>query len=354
MDINKYYGYLMSKDTILAKIEAGLVTEIYHAELLPLYILRTKNLEGWLKKRAIDNHRTNSRLLKKALRLAERDDVSTVLSVNAVTITDTYWVKEEGSELTWEMVQFKDDVFANLALKGDLSALSILPSRSPEATNIGSFEKCWKLENGTWWLHKRANKYELFSELFIYHLGKELGFPMAHYEQTEDGIRTIDFTKHASVNYEAAFGWMGEEEDYISNYDWLNERSADLADRYVELLILDAICRNGDRHTSNYGILRNVDTGEILGMAPNFDNNIALIYNGDISTPRKSDLLGTLLNELEEERGALTQYLSRNKKPVISDEIIDVCIDKTQMEIDREYMKEFVRVGYEQISWDGT
>lgn len=349
MDLNKYYGILMSKNLELAKIEAGLITDVYHANLLPFYIVRTNNLEGWLKKRAIDNHRTNSRLLKKALRLSEKDDVSTVLSVNAVTITDTYWLKEAGSELTWEDVRFKDDLFANLALKGDLSAFSNLPSRSPEATNIGSFEKCWKIENGEWWLHKRANKYELFSELFIYHLGKELGFPMAHYEKTEDGIRSRDFTNHASVNYEAAFGWMGEDEDYITNYDWLVNKSVDLADRYVELLILDAICRNGDRHTGNYGILRDVDTGKIIGMAPNFDNNIALVYNGDLSTPRKPDLLGSLLQELENERSAVSKYLSRNTIPKLTEEMIDRCIDKTQLDIDREYLKTFIKVGYEQI-----
>lgn len=61
----------------------------------------------------------NSRLLKKALRLVERDDISTVLAVNAVTITDNYWFQEERSPLTWEDVRFKENLFDNLALRGD-------------------------------------------------------------------------------------------------------------------------------------------------------------------------------------------------------------------------------------------
>ena len=44
---------------------------------------------------------------------------------------------------------------------------------------------------------------------------------------------------------------------------------------------------NVDRHIRNYGVLRNVDTGEILRLAPNFDNNIALLYNGTRTEPVK-------------------------------------------------------------------
>ena len=78
-------GTLMSKDRSIATIKNGVITEA-DRKLLPLYLARTKNLEGWLAARAIDSHRTNSRLLKKALRLRSADDVDTVLSVNAATV----------------------------------------------------------------------------------------------------------------------------------------------------------------------------------------------------------------------------------------------------------------------------
>ena len=35
-----------------------------------------------------------------------------------------------------------------------------------------------------------------------------------------------------------------------------------------------------DRHTENFGLLRDNDGGEIIKPAPNFDNNIALISRG--------------------------------------------------------------------------
>lgn len=348
MDIDQFNGYLMSRDTILADIQNGHITAIHNASLLPIFIARTHELRHWLEKRAIDAHRTNSRLLKKVLRLAKRDDISTTLAVHAVTITDTYWVKPMDSPLTWNDVRFHENLFSSLALYGDLSAFSQSPSRTPELTNIGSFEKCWKLEDGKWWLHKRANTSELFSELFIYHLGLELGFPMAHYEPSAGNIRSLDFTNGASVNFEPAYSWMGEEEDYIANYLTLKKHSIDLADQYVELLLLDSYCLNADRHTFNYGILRDVNTGEILRMAPNFDNNIALLSNGYLPVQRKPDLIGQDLRDLENETNALSSYATRHPLPVVTSEMIDRCIDTVGIPVDREYIRQFVMVGYNQ------
>ena len=70
--------YIMSADIVVAKWENDELTVINN-ELLPLYLKRVHNANMWLETRAIDTHRANSRLLKKALRLKEKDDVSTVL-----------------------------------------------------------------------------------------------------------------------------------------------------------------------------------------------------------------------------------------------------------------------------------
>lgn len=348
MDFRQFDGYLMSRDVVLAHIKNGEILEVFNEKLLPIYIARTMNIEHWLEKRAIDNHRTHSRLLKKVLRLTERDDISTALSVNAVTITDTYWIKPENSKLSYDDVRFKENFFSELALKGDLSAFSQRPSRTPELTNIGSFEKCWKLEDGKWWLYKVANENELFSELFIYHLGKELGFDMAHYEKYDDCIRSLDFTNAGSVNFEPAYSFMGDNEGYIANYKALEEYGEKIQDQYIELILLDSYCLNADRHTFNYGVLRDVNTGNVLSLAPNFDNNIALIYNGYSKSKRKNDILGQELHDLERETKAISTYLSRNNTPKVTSDMIDRAIDSTGITVDRDYIKQFVMKGYEQ------
>ena len=161
---------VLSGDIPVAKWEKHSLV-ILNERLLPLFLKRDPDIYTWLKSRAIDSKRPNARLLKKALRLTEHDDVSTVLHVNGVTITDNYWIKPTGSDLTYEQVRFDNDYFSRLALKGTYDsfnkAATSKHSKTPELTNIGSFEKCWKLRDGEWWMYKKANHNEQFSELFI-------------------------------------------------------------------------------------------------------------------------------------------------------------------------------------------
>ena len=90
--MNKHNYYIMSGDTVVAKWENNELTVI-NDKLLPLYLKNISHADLWLETRAIDSHRANSRLLKKALRLKEKDDISTVIHVNAATVTDNYWIK---------------------------------------------------------------------------------------------------------------------------------------------------------------------------------------------------------------------------------------------------------------------
>jgi hypothetical protein len=272
-------GELLSRDTVIAKIENGLITESNHT-LLPMYLSRTGDMESWLADRAIDGHRTNSRILKKALRLSGRSDAELVLKVHAATITDSYWFRENGSGLSYEDVRFKVNLFDKLALSGDPDSFNQPYSPTPELTNIGSFEKCWRLENGKWWLIKRGSEPERFAELFVCRLGQALGFPMAAYLPDGGTVKSPDFTDGAAVNYEAADGIVGGDEDYTVNFAAFWKLSPDIARQYLQIIYMDTLCFNMDRHTKNYGVLRDAKTGVILSMAPNFDNNIALFARG--------------------------------------------------------------------------
>ena len=202
---------ILSGSTLVALWENNNLT-VKNEALLPLYLKKIHNADMWLETRAIDSHRANSRLLKKALRLAEKDDVSTVIHVNGATITDNYWIRPIGSDLTYDDVKFTDDYFSNLALRGDYDSFNRAAgskrSKTPELTNVGSFEKCWKLRDGKWWMYKKANHNEMFSELFIYELGCALGMNMAVYARGEGCIKSLDFTDGASVNFEPASAFM--------------------------------------------------------------------------------------------------------------------------------------------------
>ena len=98
---------LYNKNVLVARIDGLNHFDWVCKECGPLYLQITENLSGWLQNRCVDSHRRNSRLLKRALRISEKDDEEIVLEVNAASITDTYWIKDADSSLTWEQVNFK-------------------------------------------------------------------------------------------------------------------------------------------------------------------------------------------------------------------------------------------------------
>ncbi|WP_414150221.1 hypothetical protein ACIZ62_12090 [Acetobacterium carbinolicum] len=93
------------------------------------------------------------------------------------------------------------------------------------------------------------------------------------------------------MNYEPARSLVGDEVVYVLNYNRIKELKPVMAKTYLDILFLDTISFNMDRHTENCGFLRDSQTGQILKIALNFDNNIALISQGYPSDfERKNDL----------------------------------------------------------------
>ena len=329
---------IMSGDIVTAEWIAGKLY-ILDERHLPLFLKNFSDLNAWLESRAIDGHRANSRLLKKALRLAERDDVSTVLAVHAATITDNYWIRPIGSALTYTDIRFDSDYFSNLALHGSYDsfnrAASARSTKTPELTNIGSFEKCWKLKDGKWWLYKTASPGELFSELFIYELGKRLGVQMAECKRGDHVLQSLDFTNAGEVILEHANSFMGDNDDYEDVIAALQNLCPQAIPDYIRMIFLDTLVANPDRHAANFGLLRDADSGNLLGLAPLFDHNMALISRGYPKPfdPRKRDLLITLFTDVLTEHPAYRDYLPTLTIDILQDTAASVHVRARKKEI---------------------
>ena len=126
--------------------------------------------------------------------------------------------------------------------------------------------------------------------------------------------------------------------------------SPEIAKQYLLLLWTDSVCYNMDRHTENFGLLRDVKTGKILSLAPNYDNNIALIAKGYLSDVRRTHdgLIGFLkafLQDCEEAR----ELYREMRLPEITEDIIDECLDEIPIEVDREYIRTFILCGQDRV-----
>ena len=101
-----------------------------------------------------------------------------------------------------------------------------------------------------------------------------------------------------------------------------------------------------DRHTGNFGFLRDVESGEILSMAPNYDNNIALIsrgYPNDVS--RKGDGFIRFFRAFLAENPKAVQMYREMGLPVISEETVAECLNECPQQVDSEYIKSFIMNG---------
>lgn len=194
---------------------------------------------------------------------------------------------------------------------------------------------------------KSGNANEYFSELFISRLGETIGMDMVHYEFDGSYIRSMNFVDTDTFNYESMYGLMGDDDDYNRCFSTLNTISHDLSKQYLKLIWMDTICYNMDRHTKNFGVLRSVNDGQIIKLAPNYDNNIALISRGypkDVT--RKKDGLIRFFKEFIQSNAMALEMLRHMELPCITPSMIQQCIDEIPIKVDQHYIIDFIMNGY--------
>lgn len=295
---------LLSKNQMLLEfnLKGTLVDEVNllgHKELLPEILKGGKEaaLQHWLGTRGIDTTRTNARMLLNELKL-KSDRVSAVVFNKGLNMTDCYWIKDtqKDGDLTFEDVSLyrKANIKSISALSISGRAARVPTSINHEITNIGSFNKAWVKEDDVWWLYKIGSIYNNYAELFTFYLGKRLGMDMAIYKYAVNPEVNADEHLMASLNFTS--------EDYmLEHYDSFRYRFEDVSleddevilsnfkevgidGAYKNMLMLDALVANTDRHEFNFGVLKRVDTGEVVRFAPCFDHNLALnahLNNGE-------------------------------------------------------------------------
>ena len=348
--------YIMCGEVKTVEFNSAFEYEILNPGLAPIYILNRGNIRGWIEERAADGARPNTRAVKGYQRLSKTaGDYQTAMKVNAAVITDNFWVKDSDA-IAYEDVLFHKNEYWRLALMRDISDLPKMPSRTPELSNIGSEEKGWRLDKDGWWLYKNQRINENLSEYITSRIGEALGFNMAKYYLEDKGslIRTKDFTagkynlQHIDCimtdHYED--GEAVPDDDYLYNYKTLMAISKDLAEQYINICICDAVCENFDRHTKNYGLLTDRQTGEIISLAPNYDNNNSLYANRGLDADRNSGVIRYF-----------AEFVSQNNIPLIVPElyigdledIIDEAYSSSQYEFDREFVNRFIANGINRL-----
>ena len=283
---------LYNADQIAARFEYahGMIRayEPVRGELLPMQIRSASadGFTGWIRERAIDLNTVQHRNLVSEL-LGSRDKVHLALMTHMFSISDTFTCFEEGEFTPRRQLcdpKAHEAVSDYILLTSDTSVRKALLI-TPNVSTDGSFTKTWKYEDGEWWLYKLQSSEATRSEVEISRVLRDCGWDAAEYRYVGSYRKRIKsrnflgedefFEPYDSFRY--AFSDISEDDDIVmANLSSLGEtyRSA-----WKRILLADALFLNGDRHMRNFGVIRSARTGEVLRLAPNFDNNQAFHGN---------------------------------------------------------------------------
>lgn len=280
--------YVMNKDIIIAEFDyiqnelGTAVPKLISGSLPEIY--GDMKLKSWLETRRSAKHRAE---IAKLLRSLGMTDLKSFIDVSlGLTLTDTLWVKEEHSDCKWDIVNLYDNEFSEIisqtAFMGGISDLCF-KTTSPEYGTDGMLPKCWiRRSDGVFLFKGGTNGFEgvgnePYSEYFVSQLETALGIEHVEYDldsyherivSTCKLITSKEISMIPSVYY---FKNCSELPDYLLCADKLG-----VGDKIRNMLVLDALTCNYDRHLNNIQFLVRSDTYEIISLAPVFDNGMGL------------------------------------------------------------------------------
>lgn len=287
-------------DTILVRFSATEDTNIPEIKILwkndakkdlfPLDLeLTEEGIAKWLKHRTIPKNRAyvHNFLSKCGLNI---NRPMTIIKVSkGLSINDCYWVVEEGFEGPYDKFNLYDNrfsqVLALIAFTGYGSSIRTSLASCPEFTTNGMLPKCWRRKDGKIMLYKGGTSgasntgNEPYSEYYAAQVAKVLGINAIEYGLSKwKGELCSTCELFTSKEYSflpvgrvVTSGGMKAVREY---YEKLGQSFVDALN---DMLVLDAIIMNTDRHFGNFGFIVDNKTNKIVAPAPLFDHGNALL-----------------------------------------------------------------------------
>ena len=271
------------------------IYEIYDHKRFPtIYSSEEIALKSWWAHRSIPASRSG---IDKALRALKLSDTQELLTkCLGLSLSDQYWVKPDGSELKWENVNFFDNDFSDDigdVLFGSKPKSNTLDMMTPEGSSNGWLKKKWKIINGKRCLVKGGSCFfqEPFNEVIAYMIAKRLGIKCTKYSISYEGknkvpvcicedfvTRDTELIPAGTINSLLPHAKNGSKyQHFIKCCEKLG--IPDVEKSLSEMIVLDYLIANQDRHMGNFGVLRNAETLEYLGLAPIYDSGTSLRYD---------------------------------------------------------------------------
>ncbi|GHT59806.1 hypothetical protein FACS1894109_16420 [Spirochaetia bacterium] len=294
---------LMHKNIPVAALEIDdvilSIPEVYHLEHLPLGVPHHKGvidrvaLNEWWLGRAIPASRSGLRDVLAVLGVRHSREL--LVKCLGLSLSDQYWVSPQNKTLAWGDINFFENDFSEdvgNALFGRASGDGNLNLMSPDNTSDGWLKKKWVIADGKRVLLKGGSfpyYQEPFSEVLASRIMDRLGVTHAPYTLTWDGglpLSACEDFINPDTDLISAWRIFGSQKkpNHFSNYQQYVSCCDTLGipgirESLDQMIVVDFLIANTDRHFNNFGVIRNAETLEWLGPAPIFDCGTAMWHD---------------------------------------------------------------------------
>lgn len=238
-------------------------------------------------------------------------------NTHCVSLNDTFWVVSLSEFYEWELqgrsalAMWKNrvspfrNVYSRFMSRYSLEGITVelvdmlseykkssRPYFSPDVATAGSFPHTWKFNGGDISFYKAGSRYvmpcansgrEPFSEYYASVVAKHLGFNAVHYDIRQhkrlDG--KFDEVTACKCFTSEKIGSVPAHKLGLRSYekviDYCKKLGDDSYKTILDMLFLDCLLLNTDRHFGNIEFLFDTSTLEVIKIAPIFDNNFCLI-----------------------------------------------------------------------------
>lgn len=297
--ILKQFDIALIKFELTITVIAGLsvnIVEIYseNQHRLPLDLgCNNQSLLNWLKKRTIPKNRAFVQEFLAKLGLDINDTKGIIDICKGLSLNDCYWVVEEHFQGQFAHYNLYDNRFnrtlALIAYTGYGSTQRSDFVSTPELTTDGMLAKCWRRVKGKIVLYKAGTTgaantgKEPFSEFYACQVAKIMGLPTVQYNlsrwkgrHTEKQLfSTCELFTSKAVAY-IQTSRLVTEGSWPAVFKYYQALGEHYYQSLLDMLILDAVICNQDRHFGNFGFLVDNQTNLIINTAPVFDHGMSL------------------------------------------------------------------------------
>jgi hypothetical protein len=273
------------------------IIDIYtkYQTFFPLNLkLDNHSLLRWIKGRTIPKNREFVHKILMELDLS-LDNIKGIIDISkSLSLNDCYWIVQEDFDGVFMDYNLYDNDFNKtlglLAYTGYGSVKQKGFISTPEFTTNGMLAKAWRKnppKREGIFLYKSGSQgfansgKEPYSEFYAYQIAQTMNLDITPYtlgkwkSKMNSICKLFSSKKHSFI----PIYQLVTEGGWRAVFDYYQKLGDEYYDALMDMILLDVIIVNTDRHFGNFGFLIDNESNKIVKSSPIFDNGLSLFYD---------------------------------------------------------------------------